>query len=147
VFVIAPFIGRYEQNHDHYVLTEMRWGQSTLYQQGTLSDAFGKLDEQNYNFLTVQEGILVMRPCNLQLTYNRLVLGQTTTTSLVVTPVYLLNATDTFGARIVEQEGACDVYFSFSRQVRSGSDIFILFGDPNSAHTRGLLTMKVARPF
>jgi hypothetical protein len=39
------------------------------------------------------------------------------------------------------------VYLSFSQQVRSGADLFVLLGDPNSPHTRGLVTVKVVSPF
>ena len=39
-----------------------------------------------------------------------------------------------------------DIYFSFSQQVRAGTDVFLLFGDPNSPKTRGKVTLKLVHP-
>ena len=130
------------------------WGGKTLYQGGGVSDNFGRQGGQSYNFLTFSQGVFVARPFNLQLSYNRLKLGGATSGQSIVTGTYRLNATRTVGARIVSQTGVdqgtglgTDIYFSFGQHVRSGDDVYLLFGDPNSAKTRGKVTLKIIRPF
>ncbi len=140
--------------HDHVGHAAFGWATHTLYQQGSLSDDFGHQEGQGYNFLAFSQGVLVTRPFSVQLNYNRLKLGAQTSTQAIATGTYRLNATQTVGGRIVSQTGVdqgtglgTNVYFSFGQQVRAGTDVFLLFGDPNSPKTRGLVTLKVVRPF
>ncbi len=145
---------RRDDFHDHAAHGELGWGRRTLFQRGKLGDTIGRQEGQPYNFLTFTQGILVSRPFSLQLNYNRLRLGDTHATQTILTGNYLLSSERSIGARIVNQAGAdqgtglgTDIYFSFSQQVRSGADLFLLFGDPNSPKTRGKITLKIIRPF
>ena len=115
---------------------------------------FGSQEGQAYNFLTLGQGIFVSRPISVQLNYSLLKLGQTSSTQSILTGTYRLNPFQTIGARVVNQGGAdqgtgigTDIYFSFSQQVRAGTDVFLLFGDPNSPKTRGKVTLKLVHPF
>ncbi len=130
------------------------WGGKTLYQGGSVSDALGRQAGQRYNFLTFSQGIFVQRPFNVQLNYSRLLLGNATSTQAIITGTYRLTPERTVGFRILNQEGVdqgtglgTNIYFSFGQHVRSGSDIYLLFGDPNSAATRGEVTLKLIRPY
>jgi len=140
--------------HDHVLTGGFGWAQKTLYQQGNVSDNVGRQGGQPYNFLTLSQGILVSRPFSVQLNYSRLALGTTHSTQAIATGTYRLNGTQTIGGRIVNQAGAdqgaglgTNIYFSFSQQVRQGTDVFLLFGDPNSPRTRGKFTLKLVHPF
>ena len=139
--------GRREQFHDRVGNVSLGWGQKTLYQAGSLSDDFGRQAGQPYNFLALSQGFLLARPFYVQLDVSRLHLGATHATQSIVTTTYRLNAVQSLGGRLVSQDGATDVYFSFGQHVRTGNDIFLLFGDPNSPRTRGKVTLKVVRPF
>ena len=139
---------------DHANQGSFGWGRRTLYQRGSVGDTVGRQAGQPYNFLTFSQGILVSRPFSLQLNYSRLRLGDTHATQAILTGNYLLSAERSIGARIVSQAGAdqgggigTNIYFSFGQHVRSGSDLFLLFGDPNSPKTRGKVTLKIIRPF
>ena len=143
-----------DQFRDHANQTQFGWGRRTLYQRGSVSDTVGRQAGQPYNFLSFSQGVLVARPFSLQLNYSRLRLGDAHSTQAILTGNYLLSAERSVGARIVSQAGAdqgsglgTDVYFSFGQHVRSGSDLFLLFGDPNSPKTRGKVTLKIIRPF
>ncbi len=145
---------RHDDFRDHAAYSEFGWGRRTLFQRGSLGDTVGRQAGQPYNFLTFTQGVLVSRPFSLQLNFNGLRLGGTRATQTILTGNYLLSSERSIGARIVNQAGAdqgtglgTDVYFSFSQQVRSGSDLFLLFGDPNSPRTRGKITLKIIRPF
>ena len=140
--------------HDHSLNPSVAWGGKTLYQQGNLGDTFGRQAGKSYNFLSLSQGFYIARPFSALLNYNRLKLGGDTSTQTILTGTYRLNATQTVGGRIVNQTGVdqggglgTDVYFSFGQQVRSGTDVFVLFGDPNSPKTRGKFTLKIVSPF
>ena len=143
-----------DQFRDHANQAQFGWGRRTLYQRGSVSDTVGRQAGQPYNFLTFSQGVLVSRPFSLQLNYSLLRLGDAHSTQAILTGNYLLSAERSLGARIVTQAGAdqgsglgTDIYFSFGQHVRSGSDLFLLFGDPNSPKTRGKVTLKIIRPF
>ena len=146
--------GQRDLFHDHTGDLAFSWGHKTLYQNGAVEDVFGSQAGQAYNFLTLSQGIFVSRPFSLQLSYSLLRLGGTSSTQGILTGTYRLNPFQTIGARAVNQGGAdqgtglgTDVYFSFSQQVRQGTDVFLLFGDPNSPQTRGKVTLKLVHPF
>jgi hypothetical protein len=133
--------------HDHTDTIQFQSGKNTLYQQGTLADTFGKEEGQNYNYLSYSQGIFATRLISIQLTYARETLGDSTSTQTILTNTYRLNATQTIGCRIVNQFGATNVFLSFSQEVRTGTDIFILFGNPNAESTIGSFTLKLEHPF
>ena len=140
--------------HDHTLTPNFGWAQKTLYQQGLISDTFGQVAGQSYNLLSLSQGILVSRPFSVQLNYSRQTQGRALSTQAIATGTYRLNDYQTIGGRIVNQAGVdqgtglgTDIYFSFSQQVRTGLDVFLLFGDPNSPVTRGKFTLKIIHPF
>ncbi len=143
-----------EQFHDHTGNIALSWNRKTLYQRGSLGDVFGRQAGQPYNFLTLSQGVFVAQPFSLQLNLSRLKLGSVSSTQTILTGTYRLNAVQTISGRVVSQGGAdqgaglgTNIYFSFSQQVRAGTDVFVLFGDPNSPKTRGKFTLKLVHPF
>ena len=143
-----------DQFHDHTGDLSFSWNNKTLFQQGSAEDTFGRQAGQAYNFLTLGQGIFVSRPFSVQLNYSRLKLGSASSTQSILTGTYRLNAVQTIGGRVVSQGGTdqgtglgTNIYFSFSQKVRAGTDVFLLFGDPNSAKTRGKFTLKLVHPF
>lgn len=123
------------------------WNTKTLFQQGGVDIVFGTQASQKYNFLNLSQGILITRAFSLQLNYQQVKLGDEKDTQTVATGTYRLSPTQTFGGRLVNGQGRSDVFFSFGQHVPSGTDIFILLGDPNSDKTRGQVTVKLVRPF
>lgn len=140
-------VGRREQFRDRVGNVSLGWGQKTLYQSGSFSDDFGRQAGKPYNFLSLSQGFLLARPLYVQLDFSRLRLGDTRSTQNIVTGTYRLNDVQSLGGRLVSEDSATNVYFSFGQHVRTGNDVFLLFGDPNSARTRGKVTLKVVRPF
>lgn len=122
------------------------WGQKTLFQQGSLSAQFGNEEDLPYQYVTLSQGVLASKlvSFNAQLAYERL--GPQVNTQSILTGTYRVNSQETIGGRIVQQNGSVDVFLSYSRRLRHGTDIFILIGDPNSLQTRGLITVKLVRP-
>jgi hypothetical protein len=145
-FFVMPDVDQREQFHDSTGTFQLGWGHNTLFQQGFALEAFGHQEDQRYNFVEVRQGVLLSRPCNLEIDFSRLLLGTTVTTQTIVTGAYRVTSNQTVGGRLVGQGGNMDIYLSFGQQVRSGSDIFVLFGDPNSARTRGRIAVKIVQP-
>lgn len=83
----------------------------------------------------------------MQFDVNQALVGGDTTNQVVVSGTYRLRSDQTFGGRLVKQGDSLNAYLSFSRRARHGTDIFLLVGDPNSARTRGIVTLKLVRPF
>ena len=140
--------------HDHTGDLSLGWNKKTLYQQGNLEDVFGRQAGQPYNFLTLSQSFFVSRPFTLQLNYSLLKLGSVSSNQSILTGTYRLSDVQSIGGRLVSQGGAdqgagvgTNVYFSYSQQVRAGTDVFLLFGDPNSPKTRGKITLKLVHPF
>ncbi len=140
--------------HDRTGDLSLSWNKKTLYQQGSVEDVFGQQAGEAYNFLTFSQSIFVSRPFTLQVNYSRLKLGGVSSSQSIVTGTYRLSDVQSVGGRLVSQGGAdqgaglgTNVYFSYSRQVRAGTDVFLLFGDPNSPKTRGKITLKMVHPF
>ena len=123
------------------------WGQKTLFQQGSLSAQIGNNEDLPYQYVTLAQGVMASKllSFNAMLAYERL--GPDVNTQSILTGTYRLSSEQTIGGRIVQQNGNLDVFLSYSRRLRHGTDIFILIGDPNSAQTRGLITVKLVRPF
>lgn len=144
---LSGSLGRREQFRDRVGNVSLGWGQKTLYQGGSVSEDFGRRAGQPYNFLAFSQGFLLARPFYVQLDLGRLRLGDTRSNQSIVTGTYRLNAVQSLGGRLVSEDKNTDVYFSFGQHVRTGNDIFLLFGDPNSARTRGKVTLKMVRPF
>ena len=142
------------QFHDRIGDLSFGWNKKTLYQQGNLEDVFGRQAGQPYNFLTLSQSFFVSRPFTLQLNYSLLKLGSVSSNQAILTGTYRLSDVQSLGGRLVSQGGAdqgsgvgTNLYFSYSQQVRAGTDVFLLFGDPNSPKTRGKITLKLVHPF
>lgn len=136
--------------HDATYYQELDWGNNTLYQRGYSGYGFGRLDGQSYQFTSITEGIFGTRAFSMNLSYNNQELGGTTTQS-ILTGTYRLTPERNISCRIVEQTGGglngMNVYIAFAQQARSGADVFLLLGDPNSLKSRGIITLKIVRPF
>lgn len=139
--------GRYEDFRDHINEYYVEWSNNSTYGGGSLDYQAGAQDDQNYEWVSLYQGYGFNRQFSVSLNYNWQKLGTTVTTQGIYTPLYKLNAVQAIGGRIVTQDGETDVFLSFAQKVRSGSDIFLLFGDPNSPTTRGLVQVKVVSPF
>ena len=133
--------------HDRTGTCALKWAQTSLYNQGAISETFGRVKNQAYNFLILTQGASISRSFSVVANYDRLYLGGATTAQAVVTGMYHINEVSTAGGRVVSQDKNTDVYFSFRQQVRSGADIYVLLGEPNSIRTRGIVQLKVIRPF
>ncbi len=139
-------VDQYTQYHDNYEKTTLFWNQHSLFDQGKFALEFGREAGQPYTYFELDQGYLVSRPFSAQLSYDESILGPTATTQLVLTGNYRLSTFRTLGGRIVAQQGHTNLYVAYGQQGRTGNDVFLIFGDPNSLSTRGEVTLKVVHP-
>jgi len=151
---IDALVGQHETGHksgarfnDRIGTLGFYWNEKDLYRQGVVQMDFGRQAGQPYRFLVLSQGFPVGGNITFDAAFAHRKLGGDTLTQSVVSGAYRLNDETAVGGRLVRQEGNTNVYLSFGRSVRSGSDLFLLLGDPNSPRTRGSVTLKMVRPF
>ena len=139
--------GRRDQNRDHVTSISFGWNQKTLYTQGNFSTEGGSLAGQHYRYTSVSQGVALSQRFFIKGNVGHLDLGDEHTTQSILTGSYHVSDTRAIGGRLVSEGSNTNVYFSFGQHVRSGNDIFVLFGDPNSAKTVASVSLKIVRPF
>ncbi len=139
-------LSKYYPYKDDTLTSSLNWGQKTLFQQGGISWTLGHRQDLPYQYISIAQGISVSKLFSLNASFGVEQFNGQQNTQTILTGTYRLNSQEAIGGRIVQQNGDLDVYLSYSRRVRRGTDIFILVGDPNSPRTRGLITVKLVRP-
>jgi len=146
-FELDSDVGKREDFHDNTVSGTLMWGQRTLFQQGSLNYQVGRRENSPYRFLNLNQGVLLGKGFSLNAMYNDFHLGDFSDSQTVLSGTYRLNPQETLGGRLVQHDGHSNLYLSYGRRMRRGTDVFVLIGDPNSRETRGMLTVKLVRPF
>ena len=131
---------------DNTVSGGVGWNQKNVFDQGSLNLQIGHRTNQPYSFLSLSQGILITKPFSLQLTVGRSTLGTDTSTQSIVSGTYRINPHETIGARAVQQNSDFNIYMSYGRRVRHGTDVFVILGDPNATRFRRSITLKLVRP-
>jgi len=139
--------GKYYPFVDNTVTTAVYWNQKSLLQRGGISFQFGHREDQPYKFISLNQGLSLSKRFSINGSFNLETLQHEQNTQTILSGTYRLNDQETFGGRLVQQNGSVDIYLSYGRRVRKGTDIFVLVGDPNSQHTKGVIIVKLVHPF
>ncbi|AIE85386.1 carbohydrate binding family 9 domain-containing protein [Fimbriimonas ginsengisoli] len=139
--------GKREDFKDNTVSGFVGWNQKTLFQRGGVNAQVGRRENKAYRFIDISQGALIAKGFSLHLDFNHLQLGDFENNQTVLSGTYRLNSQESLGGRLVQTGGKMNVYLSYGRRSRHGTDIFVLIGDPNSPTTRGVITVKLVRPF
>ena len=149
---------RRDAYRDHTTDYDLGWKRRSLYGRGGMHLTTGQVAGHPYQFANLHQGFLLALPLTLQAEQNWSVQGGTFHTQTIATASYRLSEARSVGMRLLRQTGPSDpksnnyvapgtnLYFSYGQHVRSGYDLFVLVGDPNSAATKGLVTVKVVQP-
>ena len=158
-FNVAADQSRRDEFHDQTKDVGVSWNQKTLLAGGGAGITWGRQAGDAYRFFRLGQGFVIARPASLRVDVSRQYLGKSIQTQTIGTLAYRLGNGRTVGGRLVSQSGTDDpqsgntasrgtnLYFSFGQHVRSGYDLFVLVGDPNSINTRGSATLKIIQPF
>lgn len=132
------------------------WNKRSLFSTGGVSYDSGKQNGSLYRLAGLEQGLLFSRDWSGKLSLIKQDLGSTVTRQTILTTTLRLDSERTVSARLVTQTGTgnaanvggqvgSNVYFAYAQRTRSGTDYFLIVGDPNKANTRGQITFKAAK--
>lgn len=138
-------------NVDRAIRGGYSWGNNKLYGNGGVSLGIGRIAGGPYMTYSASQRFKMTQKLSISLTYGHSQIGQPSpdaysSNQLIVTPNYEIDPERTILGRIVSQEGKTNCYLTFRQRVRSGTDVYLIFGDPNSDSTRSSFTLKLIRP-
>ena len=79
--------------------------------------------------------------------FGQVMLGTEANWQTILSGTYRIDPMQSFGGRMVTQDGKTNLYLSYGKKTRQGNDMFILLGDPNSETTKRAITLKLVRTF
>jgi len=136
--------------HDRTFGTGYNWGGRDLYGRGGFGVSIGKKAGGDYLSLGVGQGWSINDRINLYTNYEYSRIERPSPYAysagqLIASLAYDLDTERTMGGRLVSTEGKSNLYLTFKQRVRSGTDIWFIFGDPNAESTRSSLLLKLIR--
>jgi len=140
-------IGKREEFHDQTIAPSISWNGKSLLSQGNLGVEFGRKQNQAYRFTSVSQGFPIGKRMSFNVNFGQVMLGTETNWQTILSGTYRIDPMQSFGGRMVTQDGKTNLYLSYGKKTRQGNDVFILLGDPNSETTKRSITLKLVRTF
>jgi hypothetical protein len=145
-----------DRNLDRITHVAGLWNRRSLFSTGGIGYDTGRQNGQSYRLVEIQQGFLLSRLWNAKLTALQQSLGSVETRQVIVTTTLRIDSERSISARLVGQNGTGNVanvagqsgtnlYMAYSQRTRSGTDYFLIVGDPNKPNTRGQVTFKMAK--
>ena len=106
---------------------------------------FGHRQNKAYRFTSISQGFALGKSASVNLDFGQVMLGATTNWQTILSGTYRIDPLQSFGGRMVTQNGVTNLYLSYGKKTRKGNDLFILLGDPNSPTTKRSITLKIVR--
>jgi len=137
--------------HDSVTCLGYSWAQRSIYRNGGITYTFGKEAGGDYASYTLCQSWNLSKKLTVNAGYNVSRLSEPSpdafhAAQLVGTFAYDFDKEHTVTGRLVSQMGRNNAYFSYCQRVRSGMDIYLLYGDPNALSTVKSVTLKLVRP-
>jgi len=142
-FGVNGSVGQRDAFHDRSITGFVSWNQRSLLSRGYLSVESGQRENKPYRFTSLGQGFPLGRALSFNLSVGELELGTDTQTQTILSGTYRIDPLQSFGGRMISQDGKTNVYLSYGRRTRKGNDLFILLGDPNTPTTRKSITLKM----
>lgn len=127
------------------------WNRNDLYKSGYLDVSLGRLAGGSYLSYEIGQGWNIGDKLSLQMNYEHSRIREPSpnaysASQLIAGISYDLNDERTIGGRLVSEEGNTNLFLTFRQRVRSGTDVWLIFGDPNADTTRSSILLKLIRP-
>ncbi|HEY3298465.1 MAG TPA: DUF5916 domain-containing protein [Armatimonadota bacterium] len=137
--------------HDNQSNVYYSWNCRNLYRSGSVGYTTGRVAGGDYISYNISQGWDLSKKLSVNLGYNYSRISEPSPKAydagqLVGTVNYDLSNERTISGRLVNNYGHSNLYFAYSQRVRSGMDVYLLFGDPNASSTRNTVTLKLVRP-
>ena len=142
---IDTSVGKRDEFHDQTLGPFISWNQKSLLSRGKLSVSFGHVENKPYRFTSLSQGFPTGRALSFNLSVGQLELGPDTQLQTILSGTYRIDPLQSFGGRLVTQDGKSNLYLSYGKRTRRGNDLFILLGDPNSPTSKRSITVKIVR--
>lgn len=140
-------LGNRETFHDESFSPSFSWNGKSLLSQGRVGVDFGHQQGKPYRYASISQGFPVGKSTSFNLNFGQVMLGPQTNWQAVISGTYRIDSMQSFGGRLVTQDGQSNLYLSYGKRTRRGNDVFILLGDPNSPTTKRAITLKIVRTF
>jgi len=146
---------------DRILEASTSWNYRKLYNSGGVMVSFGKEAGGDSLFWRFSQGIPFTSRLRLKMEYERSqilyhdpVTPDRNLHQLIVTLNYDIDAERSIGGRYIGRgsrfggfEQMNTFYLTYRQQVRRGTDIFLIFGDPNASSTQTRFAVKVMTPW
>ncbi|MCE5323172.1 carbohydrate binding family 9 domain-containing protein [bacterium] len=142
------------QKHEQYSATlpyvYLSWNTNKINRDGETGATWGHQAGGKYLLTWIDQKVRISKKTTVGLHAEREYIGYPspyadTGRQVWVTLNYDLTNERSVGGRVVRQDGDSNVFFMYRQQVREGSDIYFIYGDPNADDTQNKMTFKVVR--
>ena len=125
---------------------QVAWLSRHLYGGGSAGYTVGKRAGQDYTYMSCDQLFKVGPKLVLNCLYERTRLAGVVDSQFTLAPNYQISPERSVGAWIVGRGGDTNLCCTFRQTVRSGSDIFFIYGYPNTDSTASRFAIKIVRP-
>ncbi len=137
--------------HDATIRAGYSWGGRDLYRSGGANFACGEQTGGDYRYWQVYQGTKLAEKLSMSVSYEWVRIAQPSpeaflSKQLVTGIAWDVDTERTLGGRVVECNGKTNLYLAFKQRVRSGMDVYAIFGDPNVDKTKRSFTLKLISP-
>jgi len=134
---------------DRLYLLGCGWNQNDMYRRGYLDLSFGHRAGGRSFHTAVTQRTKLTDGLSMDLAIEYLNMTgpyAARARQSVASLAYDISSEQSLSARLVERSGTFNLTFGFRRRVRSGQDVYLLFGDPNADNTKNRVILKLVRP-
>lgn len=127
------------------------WGKKTLSRKGGVEFALGDVAGGDYLRYYVYQGWELGERLSTQASYEHSEIKDPSpeafsSSQFIDTLSYDIDNERTLSGRAVLRDGDTNFYLCYRQRVRSGMDVFVIFGNPNADTTENSFAMKLVKP-
>ena len=142
--------GKYEQDHNKILEVGCAWKRQDMYRGGYFGGRWGTQDSADYRFFYGGQGFKLGKSMSAYLNMERLDMDYPVEDDVhhdfvTGSVVYDITSEKGLGLGLRLRDGKSNVFASYRQEVRIGTDVFILLGDPNMDETESRLSIKLVK--
>ena len=143
-------ISRRNAYRDRTISGGYSWGGRDLYRNGGINLGIGRRANGAYLYWSASQGWQISDRLSLQGSYEYAHIKEPSpeafrSRQLITSVVYDFSNERTLVGRLVTSGGKSNIYLAYRQRVRRGTDVYLIFGDPNADATRNSVTLKLIR--
>jgi len=131
------------------------WRSNDTYRSGGVGCNWGEQAGADYSFLSLTQGFKLTDRLSTRISVERLVMdyrpdvreSDVDRGQITASLVYDITNERGLGLGFRHTEGKTNLFCTYRQEVRRGTDMFVLFGDPNSLSTESRLALKLVQVF